>query len=88
MDIQSSYKGRPEYVLPGAPTGEEVMYLGDRLAQKYGSKESPRNENGLTAFGEMIMEQPEPKKPEPETKLSPIGEMLLAGVELPRLKVA
>lgn len=63
MEIPSSYKGRPEYVLPGLPTPQEVIYLGDCLAEKYGPKDSPRNESGLTDIGEMLLRQPEPRKP-------------------------
>ncbi len=63
METQSSYKGRPEYVLPGMPTPQDVIYLGGCLADKYGPKNSPRNESGMTDIGEMLLMQPGPRKP-------------------------
>ena len=96
MKPEESYAGdtkrNVEYVLPGMATHQEVIYLGDCLAIKYGPKESPVNEMGLTAMGEMLIAQPlqpEPaKKKSPKTVLTELGTALLEGVPLPRLNFA
>jgi hypothetical protein len=96
MKPEESYAGNAgrnaEYVLPGLPTPQEVAYLGDCLARKYGPKESPVNERGLTAMGEMLIShkvQPEPENHKsPRAALTELGAVLLEGVPLPRMDFA